>query len=532
MAKLFRHSVTTMSEIIPLKTGTDEHARAETDRKRRLFAWADLVLQQLGFADRMAQADSVDELRKITFDADGLDVALAIREALHPANGPKDDCFAGLKDGGLKRLLKNRFEEMKKRREQELRNGATGSRQTTHDWTDDLKLDDKGGVRPLLTNLILFLCEHPKWKGVLAYDEFNARVVIRKRLPWGDVTLDATWTDHHESLTRTWFQREDIAAQHGDVGRAVQAAARANVFHPVRDFFDALVWDGTTRLDTWLPTYLHADDTEYARAVGPRFLISAVARIYEPGCKVDHVLVLEGPQGKQKSEALRTLAIRDGWFTDRLSHVASKDAAQEMAGVLLVEIAELDALTKASSSAVKAFLTRRSDRFRPPYGKHPVSMPRQCVFAGTINPVAGGYLKDPTGARRIWPVACHGVIDREALERDRSQLWAEAVTRFKAGAKWWLETPGLEALATAEQALRFKEDVWKGPISKWLGKRQNASIPEVLEHALKIAPREQTHSAEIRVANILTQLGFTKYRPRKGNKRKNRYQRGGEPDER
>ena len=140
---------------------------------------------------------------------------------------------------------------------------------------------------------------------------------------------------------------------------------------------------------------------------------------------------------------------------------------------------------------------------------------------GHHQPAAGGYLKDPTGARRIWPVACHGAIDREALERDRDQLWAEAVTRFKAGAKWWLETPELEALATAEQALRFREDAWKGPISKWLGERQDVSIPEVLEHALKIAPREQTHSAEIRVATILTQLGFTKYRARKGNEREN-----------
>jgi predicted P-loop ATPase len=520
-----------MSAIIPLKTGADEHARAETDRKQRLYAWADLALRQLGFADRVAQADSVEELRKVTFDADTIEVALVIRDALHPATGKREEHFVGLNDAGLKRLLKTRFNELKKEREQALRGGASG-RRATRDWSDDLVLDDAGGVRPLLTNLILFLREHPNWKGVLAYDEFNARVVIRKRLPWGDETLDATWTDHHDSLTRTWFQREDIAAQHGDVGRAVQAAARANVFHPVRDFFDALVWDGTPRLDSWLSAYLHADDTEYARAVGPRFLISAVARIYKPGCKVDYTLVLEGPQGKQKSEALRILAIRDDWFTDRLSHVASKDAAQEIAGVLLLEIAELDALTKASSSAVKAFLTRRFDRFRPPFGKYLIKLLRQCVFAGTVNPAAGGYLKDPTGARRIWPVACHGVIDLEALERDRSQLWAEAVARFNAGAKWWLETPALEALATAEQALRFKEDAWKGPILKWLGKRQDASIAEVLERALKIAPRDQTHSAEIRVANILTQLGFTKYRARKGNERENRYQRAGEPDER
>jgi predicted P-loop ATPase len=513
-----------MSAIIPLKTGTDEHARAETDRKRRLFSWADLVLQQLGFADRVAQAGSVDDLRKVRFDADTIEVALAIRDALHPATGKREEHFVGLNDAGLKRLLKTRFNELKKEREEALRSGGSG-RRATHDWSEDLVLDDAGGVRALLTNLISILREHPNWRGVLAYNEFNARVVIRKRLPWGDETIDATWTDHHDSLTRAWFQREDIAAQHADVGRAVQAAARANVFHPVRDFFDALVWDGTPRLDTWLSTFLHVDDTEYSRAVGPRFLISAVARVYKPGCKVDHTLVLEGSQGKQKSEVLRTLAIQDDWFTDRLSNVGSKDAALEMPGVLLVEIAELDAFTKASSSAVKGFLTRRFDRFRPPFGKYPIRLLRQCVFAGTVNPTAGGYLKDPTGARRIWPVACQGVIDREALERDRSQLWAEAVARFNAGAKWWLETPELEALATAEQALRFKEDAWKGPISKWLGKRQDASLAEVFECALKISPRDQTHSAAIRVANILTQLGFTKYRARKGNERENRYQR-------
>lgn len=316
----------------------------------------------------------------------------------------------------------------------------------------------------------------------------------------------------------------DIAAGQGDVARAVQAAARHNPFHPVRDYFDALAWDGTLRLDTWLVTYFHTDDTPYVRAVGPRYLISAVARIYQPGCKVDHMLVLEGPQGKRKSEALRTLAIRDAWFTDRLSHVASKDAAQEMAGVWIIEIAEMDALTKASPSATKAFMTRRDDRFRPPYGKHPIRLPRQCVFAGTINPITGGYLKDPTGARRFWPVVCQGTIDREGIERDRDQLWAEAVVRFKADAKWWLETPELEALAAGEQALRFISDVWTESVAQWIGARKDTSIPEVLQHALRLAPQDQTHSAQIRVANILTNLGFTKYRPRKkGGRRQNRY---------
>jgi predicted P-loop ATPase len=516
----------TMSNLIPLKTTADEHARAETESKRRLFAWADSTLEQLGFADRVKQAKTLNALRRVAFDADALEVTLAVRDALHPVSGKRDDCFANLKEGALKRLLEKHFVELIKQRERDLRAGAA-NRQSARDWTDDLKLDDRGSVRPLLTNLILFLCEHPTWKGVLAHDEFNARVVIRKRPPWGDETPQAPWTDHHESLTRVWFQREGINAAQGDIGRAIQAAARANIFHPVRDYLDGLVWDGTPRLDKWLVTYLHADDSDYVRAVGPRFLISAVARVYRPGSKVDHVLVLEGPRGKYKSELLRILAIKDEWFTDRISSIGSKDSMQELAGVLLVELAELDAFTKASSSTSKAFLTRRRDRFRPPYGKHPINLPRQCVFAGSVNPLAGGYLKDPTGARRIWPVACHGMLNCAALEHDRNQIWAEAVVRFKDGAKWWLETPELEALATAEQALRFKADVWKEPIVEWLGKRWDVRIAEALEHALGIAPPDQTHSAEIRVANILTELSFTKYRANKGGKRENRYQREG-----
>ena len=317
-----------------------------------------------------------------------------------------------------------------------------------------------------------------------------------------------------------------ISPSAGDVGRAVQAAARHNRFHPVRDYFEALVWDGVPRLESWLQRYFHVEDSEYVRAIGPRYLISAVARIYEPGCKVDHTLVLEGPQGRQKSEALRTLAIKDEWFTDRLSHLASKDAALETAGVLLVEIAEMDALTKATSSTVKSFLTRRYDRFRPPYGKHPINLPRQCVFAATINPTVGGYLKDPTGSRRFWPVACRGMIDRDGLEKVRDQLWAEAVHQYKSGAPWWLETPELEALATAEQTARFVVDAWEEPIREWLGDRNDAGrLEQVLEHALGLARPRQTQSAQKRVVGILTHMGFEKRRIRTGEGREHRYQR-------
>jgi predicted P-loop ATPase len=511
----------------------EEHARAETERKRRLFEWADRILADLGLADKVRNANTLDDLRRITFDdADASEIDLAIRDVLHPATGRRQAHFSGMNEGMLKRLLKTRFRELKKQRDAELRRGQTaGGSQTSYDWTSDLKLDRNSAVRPLPHNLILFLCHHPQWQGVLSFNEFTAQVVIRQRPPWGEEAPDAPWNDHHETATRRWFQTEDINATLGDVGRAVPESARANSFHPVRDYFAGLVWDGTPRLDTWLVTYFHADDTRYVRAIGPRWLISSVARIYQPGCQADHTLVLEGPQGKQKSQALRTLCKNQSWFTDRLSHIGSKDAAIEIGGVQIVELAEMDALIKASSSTSKSYLTRQHERFRPPFGKHTTSRPRQCVFAATINPPAGGYLKDPTGARRFWPVACYGTIDRPALERDRDQLWAEACARYRARAEWWLETSELEALATAEQRLRYRSDPWREIVDRWIGRRNDVSIFQVLEGALEIPPREQTQRAQNRVANILTELGFTKHRPRQNGKRPYRYCRENAPNQ-
>jgi predicted P-loop ATPase len=498
----------------------DAHARAETERKRRLFDWVDALIQQLGLDRAIAQASTAEELRKIILDVESAEVTIAIRAALHPASGQKANHFDGLREGGLKKILKMRFAELKKAREDTLRSGSRT--RSTPNWTSALILDRDGRVLPLLANLILFLRWHPVWEGVFAYDEFNARTVIRKRPPWGEEVPDTFLTDHHESLTRVWFQHEDIRAGIGDVGRAVQAAARHNSFHPVRDHFDALTWDGVPRLDTWLQTYLHVEDNDYARAVGSRYLISAVARVYRPGCQVDHLLIVEGPQGRLKSEARRTLAIRNAWFSDRLSHVGSKDAALETTGVLLVEIAEMDALVKAASSASKAFLTRRHDKLRLPYGRHQASLPRQCVFAGTINPPVGGYLKDATGARRFWPVTCHGMIDREGLARDRDQIWAEAVVRFKAGNPWHLETPELEALATAEQAARYVVDIWRAPVAEWAEGRRDVTITDVLNKALGLARADHTQRAVNRVAAILTSLGFARVRARKGARRENR----------
>jgi predicted P-loop ATPase len=497
-----------LATIIPLLVPTDtDNDSPNAERNKLLFEWAHTVLKDIGAVAALLEAQTIEELRALVLDLDTAEVTLAIRDALHPASGNREKHFDGLREGGLKRILKNQFADLKAYREKELRHSGE---QQHDDWMDGLIRQKNGTVATVLANLILILREAPAWKGVLGFDEFKQQVVITQRPPWGEEPECVPWTDHHESLTRVWFQSTPrLNPSLGDVGRAVQAAARSNAFHPVVAYFDALAWDGVPRLDVWLATYFHTDDTAYVRAIGPRYLISAVARIFRPGCQVDHTLVLEGPQGKMKSEALRTLAINDAWFTDRLSHLASKDAAQELSGVLIVEIAELDALTKASSSTMKSFLTRRRDRFRAPYGKHVSTLQRQCVFAGTINPPVGGYLRDPTGARRLWPIVCRGTIDRDAIERDRDQLWAEAVHRFKAGERWWLETAKLEALATAEQAARFVVDPWEEQIREWLGDdKHDVAIEEVLGRALGFKSGQWTQANMNRTAKILTHLGF------------------------
>ena len=202
-----------------------------------------------------------------------------------------------------------------------------------------------------------------------------------------------------------------------------------------------------------------------------------------------------------------------------------------MGGVWIIEDAEMVVLNKASSGASKQFVTERVDRIRPPYGRHPIAKPRSCVFAASINPTVGGYLKDPTGARRYWPITCHGMIDVDGLEKVRDQLWAEAVHLYLAGHRWHLETPELEALATTEQDARRVVDAWEEPIRKWIRNRLDiGSLEGVIEGALQIDHKYQTQPIQKRVVAILTRMGFTKRRPRTSTgERELRYQRDPPP---
>ena len=403
-------------------------------------------------------------------------------------------------------------------------------------WRADLLCNEQGDPRALLANAIHALREAPEWQGVLWHNELASATEARRPPPWAARQLswaDVPWSDHEDTLAAAWLQQQGIAVSVMVAGQAVEAVARDRPFHPLRDHLDGLVWDREARLDSWVLRYLGVADTPYARAVGKRWLISATARIFQPGCKADCVLILEGAQGIKKSSALKALS--EPWFTDRLSDLGSKDAAMETRGVWVIEIAELDTMSRAEVGTIKAFISRTHDRFRPPYGKRLVDLPRQCVFAGSVNP-EGGYLKDATGGRRFWPIRC-GTIDLEALACDRDQLWAEAVARYRAGEPWWLETRNPTELAEEEQLDRYQGDAWDDPIRdyllnehEWLANgcdgrmlRQRAraqplrdvSLPEVLEHALGMEKGRWTQADQNRVTRCLISMGFQRTRMRR-----------------
>lgn len=322
----------------------------------------------------------------------------------------------------------------------------------------------------------------PELQGLLRYDEFTRRTEMAKDAPWRSLASGSLWTDRDDVQLQAWLQSQSVDVRaRNTVADSVAVIAEENSYHPVRTYLQGLKWDGTWRLETWLQTYLGAKgDAKYLGPVGRRFLISAVARIMRPGCQADHTMVLEGEQGIRKSSAVKVLAVRDEWFVDRLPELGSADAAAQLAGHWIVELAELASIRSAASvEGVKAYLTRREDVYRPPYGRRPVTCARQCVFFGSTN--ESHYLRDPTGNRRFWPVKCTKV-DLASLERDRDQLWAEAMMLFNEGEQWHL-TAEEAALASGEQSDRVLTTELEADIAEFLAGRSDAaevSIQEVL----------------------------------------------------
>jgi hypothetical protein len=345
-----------------------------------------------------------------------------------------------------------------------------------------------------------------------AHDEMRRLdVLMPERRPIGDVDV---------TKIQEWFQRETgltrIARE--VVHAAIQLRASENPFHPIRDFLTGLSWDGQARLGTWLRDYLGAEDSEYHRAVGRMFLLAMVARVMRPGCKVDHLPVLEGRQGAGKSSACSILA--GEYYGDALPDLQHGDPVRRsmyLRGKWLIEIPELSSFSKSGREELKAFVTQPEECFTPKYGRAEVIEPRQCVFVGTTN--ESTYLRDETGGRRFWPVLS-GVIDTAALARDRDQLFAEALVMFERGVPWHPDRDFESQHIAPAQEARFELDGWEGPVLNFLAKRSErppeaapgllprVTLPEVAHRAVGLDTANLGTRETRRLAAVMQRAGW------------------------
>lgn len=351
-------------------------------------------------------------------------------------------------------------------------------------WATQPMLTNKGDLIPNLHNVLRQFRIDPRLR-IVGYDEMACAPVLTGPLP-GDTegeggTIIREMSDNDVTRLHEYIQLAGFPKIGREiVQQAALGAAHERRFHPVREWLETLQWDGVPRLNNWLTRYAGAEASAYVSGVGEMWMIATVARIFNPGCKVDSLLVLEGEQGARKSTACEILG--GAWFSDQLPAIdaRNKDISIHVRGKWIIEIAELSATTKAEADDLKAFITRRTERYRPPYGRAEVTEPRQCIFIGTTN--KRQYLRDETGARRFWPVKV-SQIDSDALRADRDQLFAEAVALYRSGKKWWPE--GEMSRMIAEQGdERFEVDPWEEAIANYVNDKTAVTISSVMEGAL------------------------------------------------
>lgn len=333
------------------------------------------------------------------------------------------------------------------------------------DWQSRLEMDRRGNIIDNIRNVGLITKYDENFKSVV-YNEFKDTLDVIGPLPWEQVKQG--WNDTDFANAKVYFGTKYGIWSPAKFKDAILATASSERrYHPIKEYFETLTWDGIPRVDTLLIDYFGADDTPYTRAVIRKTLVAAVARIYKPGTKFDSILVLNGPQGVGKSTFFAILGKQ--WFSDSLSISDMKDktASEKLINNWILEISEMSGIRKTEVEVVKSFVSRQDDKFRQAYGVNVESHPRKCIIVGSTNS-EGGFLRDVTGNRRFWPVHVPGTGKYHPWELDcTDQIWAEAIHLYNEGEDLFLK--GKEA----EEAYKMQQDAMEsddreGIISEYL----------------------------------------------------------------
>lgn len=348
------------------------------------------------------------------------------------------------------------------------------ARPAVEDWRLKLRVDGNGNYGKTINNIVMILLNDPHLKDKIATDDFSALMVVLGPLPWDQRPYDGIrrWDGKDDSGLH-WFLEEAYRIKAKDAtDDAIQIASARQRINTVKEYLTSLRWDGKARLDTIFTDYLGAEDNQYTRAVARKTLCAACARAVcssVRGVKFDYMPIIIGKQGIGKSTLLSILGKE--WFSDSLVTFEGKDAAEMLQNTWVNEIGELAAMSKYETDAVKQFLSKRMDIYRPSYGRVTQEYPRRCVFIGTSN--HDDVLKDRTGNRRFWPID----TQRQAATKDVwndlpdevDQIWAEAYFRYQLGEPLYLSAE-VEAYANKVQRAHEEDDDWAGLIEDWLRK--------------------------------------------------------------
>lgn len=394
------------------------------------------------------------------------------------------------------------------------------------DWHQTLDQTEKGKLRATFHNVVTIL-ENELSPALLKRNLFSNEDFFAIDTPWGSKAGEKRSGGSEDALrVKKWLiEKFDLEASVALIEEALLFITTQNEFHPVKEFIEALEWDGVDRVSNAFRTYLNAKMPEpYLSDVSRKFFLAMIRRIYEPGCKFDHLPVLEGSQGIGKSSFGKILVGKE-WFMDGLPDLADKDAALNLQGIWLVEMGELSSIYRSQLEAAKSFITRETDKVRPPYGKRRIDLPRQCVFLGTTD--KQDYLQDSAGNRRFWPVKVLQV-EFEALERDRLQLLAEAKMLYDFAREPLYLTGKAKLQAVKIQELRRLEtegDSMETRFIKWLSqpeKERGIEIDKIaLEDLFDVGPFsvfQKTPSNRLWAANVLRKAGYSREHTREGKR--------------
>lgn len=358
----------------------------------------------------------------------------------------------------------------------------------------------------VVRNAIAILLHRAEFQDLFMFNKRTQTIVVTRKPPWTANGNPYPRNIQDGDITGFQSASEKLGLRLNKTGYAdaINFASRERDFDPVLARLQSFAWDGTERLDHWLVDYCNAKDDSFVRAAGAKWMIGAAGRVLRPGSKFDYMLILEGDQGVQKSTILRVIAETLGpdTYADRLSPLKNKDSMIELMGKVIVEVAELAAFKGEDGESIKRFLSAQDDDLRLPWDRTTTRLLRGCVFAGTVNPDGEGYLDDPTGGRRFWPVEVTE-IDTEGLRRDAPQLWAEAKARFEAGEHTWIEDEVVVDMAHQAAMHRTSEDAWATKIDEFIEGRDWTTTEAILTE-LSVDLTKRTRADTKRVAQHMT----------------------------